>query len=66
MGLENNVIIEEETTAAAATEYLALTQEEVTALGRLYEVDDEMMNFWFGEGGEAFADMADQALLKSM
>lgn len=52
-------ILDEEVTDAAAKEYLALTEEEVKALGQLYDVDDEMMNFWFGEGGEAFADMAD-------
>ncbi len=52
-------ILDEEVTDAAAKEYLALTEEEVKALGQLYDVDDEMMNFWFGEGGEALADMAD-------
>lgn len=59
MDPDNNVLVEEEVTEVAAEEYLALTQEEVIARGQLYDVDDEMYNFWFGEGGEAFADMAD-------
>lgn len=59
MGETTNTIINTSVTTTASKEYLTLTSEEVTALGKLYDIDDEMMNFWFGEAGEAFADMAD-------
>ena len=58
MGTPDNVLIDKNVTSHAANEYLALSEEEVTALGQLYEIDGEMMNYWFGEGGEAFTDMA--------
>ncbi len=57
MGKEN-VIIDSAVTTTASNEYLTLTTEETATLGNLYSLDGEMMNYWFGEAGEAFVDMS--------
>ena len=52
------IINDTEITVATATSYIELTSDETTALKSLYEVDDDLMKFWLGEGGDAFEKLA--------
>lgn len=58
MGYIQDIYVDRTVTTHAAGEYLSLSEEEIAALGQLYGIDGDMMNNWFGEGGEAFIDMA--------
>lgn len=45
-------------TQAVSTSYIDLTSDETDALTSLYGVDDDLMKFWRGEGGDAFEILA--------
>ena len=52
------IVNDTETTNTVSASYIELTDEETAALSSLYQVDDDLMKYWLGEGGDAFELLA--------
>lgn len=53
-----NVLNNPLVTNNASVQYVDLTFEESASLSKLYPVNDALMNYWLGEAGDCFVNMA--------
>lgn len=58
MGSYENIIMDYDTTQEALMHHMEISQDEGKALTSLGSVNDDLMNQWFGIGGDAFQKYA--------
>ena len=59
-GIFDSIINDPGETQAVSKAYVDLTGDETEALSSLADVDDALMKYWLGEGGDAFEILASE------